>query len=110
MFNLPALRNAAIQVTRIVTGADPHPKTEVYGSRALDVCFDPAAMGGMGGASIDGVNLFEVLGVEERIRISSMTTPHMVSFAGLAISAQVIHSSLLTSFDPHAFNDSFRSG
>jgi hypothetical protein len=38
-YNLPALRQAAIEVTRIVTGSEPHPTTEVYGSRALvSVC------------------------------------------------------------------------
>jgi hypothetical protein len=34
-FNMPAMRAAAIEVTRIVTGADPHPATEVYGARSL---------------------------------------------------------------------------
>ncbi len=34
-FNLPAMRKAAIEITRLLTGADPHPQTEVYGARAL---------------------------------------------------------------------------
>ncbi len=35
-------------VTRLATCRPPAPRTEVYGSRALDVCFDTGAGGMMG--------------------------------------------------------------
>ncbi|XP_048588501.1 uncharacterized protein LOC5506209 [Nematostella vectensis] len=38
-FNCEELRNAAIAVTRIVTGRDPDPLQPIYGSRALDMVF-----------------------------------------------------------------------
>lgn len=33
-YDLQALRRAAADMTRVVTGEDPHPRTEVYGARA----------------------------------------------------------------------------
>ena len=47
-FNLARLRQAAIDMTKIITGGPPHPMTELYGSRALDICFDPSMMMGGG--------------------------------------------------------------
>ena len=38
-FNCAYLREAAANVTRITTGADPHPKQPVYGARSLDILF-----------------------------------------------------------------------
>eukprot|EP00804_Cyclotella_cryptica_P020817 CCRYP_019252-RA/>CCRYP_019252-RA protein AED:0.37 eAED:0.37 QI:13/1/0.75/1/1/0.5/4/0/92 len=50
-YNLRAIYNAAIEVTKLTTGCLPHPRTEVYGAQAMDVVF---AEGGMGaGAKID---------------------------------------------------------
>ena len=38
-YNLAKFREAAISVTKITTGEDPHPKKPVYGERALDIVF-----------------------------------------------------------------------
>lgn len=42
----------AIAATRAATDAPPHARTEVYGSRALDVCFDTGGMGDDGTALV----------------------------------------------------------
>ena len=39
-FNCNYLRQAAIEVTKITTGKEPHSKQPVFGSRALDFVFD----------------------------------------------------------------------
>jgi isopropylmalate/homocitrate/citramalate synthase len=39
-YNCTYLRKAAINVTRITTGIDPHIKQPIYGGRALDFVFD----------------------------------------------------------------------
>jgi isopropylmalate/homocitrate/citramalate synthase len=67
-FSLPGLRSAAVEITRITTGQLPHPMTELYGARALDICFDPSMMGG------DATALATVFGVAPRTRITSMAT------------------------------------
>lgn len=38
-YNLRAMYNAAIEVTKLTTGCLPHPRTEVYGAQAMDVVF-----------------------------------------------------------------------
>ena len=38
-YNLKCFREAAINVTKITTGQDPHCKKPVYGERALDIVF-----------------------------------------------------------------------
>ena len=38
-YNCKEFRKAAIEVTKILTGQQPHPKQVVYGSRALDLVF-----------------------------------------------------------------------
>jgi hypothetical protein len=68
-FNMPALRTAAIRMTQLTTGADPHPMTELYGARALDIVFD----GAMGGEN----PMLEVLGVVPQVRITTMATEEM---------------------------------
>lgn len=71
-YNIPAVRDAAIAVCRIVSREDPHPLTEVYGARAFDTVFDPE--GGMSGG-YDAAGLFKV---KPHIRISTMTTPRLM--------------------------------
>ena len=65
-FNLPKLRQAAIDMTVIITGQPPHPMMELYGARSLDICFD----GSMG----SGMSMNEILGVPSRTRITTFTT------------------------------------
>ena len=38
-YNLRAIYNAAIEVTKLTTGCLPQPRTEVYGAQAMDVVF-----------------------------------------------------------------------
>ena len=72
MFNFPALREAAIAVTKRCTMQEPFPKQELYGSRALDVVF---SSGGMAPDSL--FNLHELYQAEATTRISTFTTPAM---------------------------------
>jgi hypothetical protein len=74
-FNLPALRAAAIEATHICTGEAPHPQTELYGARALDVCFDTTF--GMGATADDVFDPAVAMAVQQRIRVSTMTTVSM---------------------------------
>jgi len=71
-FNLASLRAAAIEATKVCTGELPHPLTELYGSRSLDVCFDGGGMGGGG-----GFDPAAELAVKTKIRVSTMTTPFL---------------------------------
>ncbi|KAG2490133.1 hypothetical protein HYH03_011438 [Edaphochlamys debaryana] len=72
MYDLPKLREIAIEATKIATGLPPHPRTEVYGARALDVCFD-SSMGDDGTGMVAAM-----LGTENEIRITTMVTPEMI--------------------------------
>ncbi|GBG33169.1 Hypothetical Protein FCC1311_093932 [Hondaea fermentalgiana] len=76
-YNFPALREAAIEITRLITDEPPHPRTEVYGARALDVIFegintanDPLAK------NFDVNTLFQV---PVQTRISTMATAPMMA-------------------------------
>lgn len=71
-YNLSALHEATIKVTQITTGDKPHPRTEVYGSQAMDVVFPE---GGMGSA---GNHLCEMLGCKENVRVSPFTNEDMM--------------------------------
>jgi hypothetical protein len=72
-YNIARMRRVAIDMTKIITGEDPHPMTELYGSRALDICFDPAL--GMSGPKEQ--LLLEELQIPKRTRISTMCTDSM---------------------------------
>jgi hypothetical protein len=76
-FNLPKMREAAIEMTMICTGAMPHPNTELYGARALDVFFPGGGMGG----SDDGPNISELMNVKTHNRVSSLADIGMLSAA-----------------------------
>jgi len=74
-YNCKYLREAAIQVTKLVTGKKPNPKQPIYGERALDLVFgfllsDPTAQGGF--------NMAEFLGVKNKVRISNMANAEMI--------------------------------
>ena len=68
-YNCQYLRKAAINVTRITTGNDPHNKQPIYGARALDFVFD------MGN---DKFSLAGFFGEETPMRISTLATPAMI--------------------------------
>jgi len=74
-YNCKYLREAAINVTKIVTGKKPFAKQPIYGERALDLVFgflfsDPTAQGGF--------NMAEFLGVKKEVRISNMANAEMI--------------------------------
>ena len=71
-YNCTHLRNAAINVTGITTGVEPHPKQLVYGERALDMVLD---IGATGGGEFDLPAFF---GVSPPKRISTLASPEMV--------------------------------
>ena len=71
------LRRAAMKVTEITTGKEPHVKHPVYGERALDLAFD---FGGIsGGQNGEGdFDLAKFFGVKAPKRISTLASPNMV--------------------------------
>merc|ERR1712060_814613 len=74
-YNCLHLRDAAINVTKEVTGKPPHERQPIYGKRSLDLVFgfifsDPSMRGGF--------SMAEFLGVEKQVRISNMSNPEMI--------------------------------
>ena len=72
-YNIAKMRRVAIDMTKIITGEDPHPMTELYGSRALDICFDPA----MGMSGPNEQELLKEFQIPKRTRISTMCSDSM---------------------------------
>lgn len=77
-FDLAKMRAAAIEMTVICTGCEPHPSTELYGARALDIFFPG---GGMGGDGDGDFNISELMRVPTKTRVSSLANPAMLSDA-----------------------------
>lgn len=77
-FRLASMRAAAIEMTVICTGAPPHPATELYGARALDVFFPG---GGMSADDGSGPNIGAILKVPVQTRVSSLANPAMLEDA-----------------------------
>ena len=77
-YNCSYLRTAAINVTRITTGRDPHPKQVIYGDRALDLSFD---FGGIGGGILDKkeFDMAKFFDEEAPIRISTLASNSMIA-------------------------------
>ena len=68
-FNCNYLRQAAIEVTKITTGKEPHSKQPVFGSRALDFVFD---------LSPEEFDLSEFFGEKAPVRMTTMASPEMI--------------------------------
>ncbi|XP_071485516.1 uncharacterized protein [Diadema antillarum] len=68
-FNCTYLRQAAINVTRITTGMDPHIKQPVFGARAVDFVFD------LKPEEFDFATFF---GEEAPVRITTMASKEMI--------------------------------
>ncbi|XP_071792418.1 uncharacterized protein [Asterias amurensis] len=68
-FNCNYLRQAAINVTRITTGQDPHIKQPIYGGRALDFVFD---------LNPEEFDLAEFFGEEAPVRITTLASEEMI--------------------------------
>jgi len=74
-YNLKCFREAAINVTKITTGQDPHCKKPVYGERALDIVF---GAGGMGMGAVNDFDLAGFFGQKAPVRISTMSDFKMI--------------------------------
>ena len=76
-YNCVYLRTAAINITKITTGREPHPNQIVYGERAFDLSFD---LGGIGGGRLaDGeFDMAAFFGEERPIRITTVSSPAMI--------------------------------
>lgn len=79
-FNCKHLRDAAINVTKIVTGMLPFPRQPVYGERAIDMVFGFVFSGIADNAKVytEGFDLADFLGLQKTIRISNMANPEMI--------------------------------
>ena len=69
-YNCKYLRQAAYNITKITTGAAPHPKQPIYGDRAADLVF--------GFLGIGDFDVAEFFGVEAPVRITTLATPQML--------------------------------
>ncbi len=69
-YNCKYFRQAAYNVTKITTGAAPHPKQPIYGDRAADLVF--------GFLGIGDFDVAEFFGVEAPVRITTLATPEML--------------------------------
>ena len=75
------LRDAAIEVTKICTGSEPHIKKPIYGERALDLSFDFTGIaGGLGGELVvdNDLNLADFFNEDTPIRISTLSSERMI--------------------------------
>ena len=79
-FNCKKLRDAAINVTKAVTGFPPPARQPIYGERAIDMVFGFIFSGISDNASLytDGFDLADFLGIEKTMRISNMASPEMI--------------------------------
>jgi hypothetical protein len=68
-YNCTYLRKAAINVTRITTGIDPHIKQPIYGGRALDFVFD---------LNKEEFDLADFFGEQAPVRITTLSSPEMI--------------------------------
>ncbi len=77
LYNCTHLRKAAITVTNITTGDDPHSKQVVYGERALDISFD---FGGIAGGRVGKgeFDIAEFFGEKPPVRISTLASTAMI--------------------------------
>ena len=68
-YNCQYLRQAAINVTRITTGKDPHIKQPIFGGRALDFVFD---------LNQEEFDLAEFFGEKGPVRITTLASTEMI--------------------------------
>ena len=69
-YNCSELRNAAMAVTKITTGSEPHPKQVLYGERAADLV--------LGGLGVGDFDLGKFFGVRTINRITTLATTEMI--------------------------------
>ena len=68
-FNCSYLRKAAINVTKITTGQEPHDKQPIFGPRATDFVFD---------LKPEDFDLAEFFGEKAPVRITTIATKEMI--------------------------------
>ena len=68
-YNCQYLRKAAINVTKVTTGHDPHIKQPIYGERALDLVLE---------VGNDNFDLAGFFGEEAPMRICTVSSPAMI--------------------------------
>ena len=68
-FNCQYLRQAAINVTRLTTGREPHAKQLIYGKRALDLVLEKGN---------DKFDVAAFFGEEMPMRICTVSSPSMI--------------------------------
>jgi len=69
-YNCTELRNAAMEITRITTGREPHPKQVLYGERAIDLV--------LGMVGVGDFDLAKFFGVETPNRMTTLVTTDMI--------------------------------
>ena len=74
-YNCTELRRAAMEITKITTGIEPHSKQVLYGKRALDMVFDLESMGQAGNEQFDVAAFF---GEEPSLRITTLASEAMI--------------------------------
>jgi len=80
-YNCKYLREAAINITKIVTEHPPDPKQPVYGERALDMLFGGDFANLIAGRDVCvGFDMFEFFGLKRDIRITTMASGEMIAF------------------------------
>ena len=79
-YNCKYLREAAIRVTEITTGAPPDSKQPIYGDRALDMLFGSVfALIDEDPTVCSGFEMAEFLGVKRSIRVTPMASGDMIT-------------------------------
>lgn len=73
-YNVEALRDAAVEITKITTGDDPPPTTEIYGDRAIQWVFDFPGMGDDFLKNRWKFNLAGILKVRKETRVHTLAT------------------------------------
>ena len=78
-YNCKYLRDAAIRVTEITTGAPPDAKQPIYGDRALDMLFGSLVAAMDDDPTVcNGFEMAEFLGLKRTIRVTPMASGDMI--------------------------------
>jgi len=69
-YNCTEIRNAAVEITKITTGRDPHPKQVLYGGRAIDLV--------LGVLGVGDFDLAKFFGIETPNRMTTLVSTDMI--------------------------------
>jgi len=76
-YNCKYIRKAAQNITQVVSGKPAHPKTPVYGARAVDQVFGLSGMGGNVGG-FGSMDLAEFFDITKTMRITTLASNDMI--------------------------------